>query len=50
LVKADGSVPSNRRSYYRNHWRRRQMSDHLLMWVELPIEFAGPYLTATANG
>ncbi len=50
LVKADGSVPSNRRSYYRNHWRRRQMSDHLLMWVELPIEFAGAYLTATANG
>ena len=44
LVKADGSVPSNPASYYRNHWRRRQMSDHLLMWVELPIEFADPYL------
>lgn len=49
LVKADGSRPGNPRSYYRNHWRRRQMSDHLLMWVELPIEFAEPYLQTKAG-
>jgi len=50
LVKADGSKPGNAKSYYRNHWRRRQMSDHLLMWVELPIEFAEPYLSTKAGG
>ena len=50
MFRANGSVPSNRLSYYRNHWRRRQMSDHLLMWTELPIEFADPYLAAQANG
>ncbi|MDA0661333.1 MAG: hypothetical protein O3B08_00660 [Proteobacteria bacterium] len=49
LVKADGTMPGNAKSYYRNHWRRRQMSDHLLMWAELPIEFADPYLQAKAG-
>lgn len=49
LVKADGSKPGNAKSYYRNHWRRRQMSDHLLMWVELPIEFAESYLAKKAG-
>ena len=33
-----------RRSYYRNHWRRRQMSDHLPMWLELKIDFGKNYL------
>jgi endonuclease/exonuclease/phosphatase family metal-dependent hydrolase len=33
-----------RRSYYRNHWRRRQMSDHLPMWLELKIDFGENYL------
>jgi endonuclease/exonuclease/phosphatase family metal-dependent hydrolase len=49
LVKADGTPPANPSSYYRHHWRRRQMSDHLLMWVELPIEFAEPYLEQMAE-
>jgi len=49
LVKADGTAPGNPKSYYRNHWRRRQMSDHLLMWAELPMEFADPYLKARAD-
>ncbi len=31
-------------SYYRNHWRRRQMSDHLPMWVELKIDHGETYL------
>ncbi len=33
-----------RRAYYRNHWRRRQMSDHLPMWLELKIDFGKDYL------
>ena len=33
-----------RRAYYRNHWRRRQMSDHLPMWLELKIDFGLEYL------
>ena len=33
-----------RKSYYRNHWRRRQMSDHLPMWLELKIDFGLDYL------
>ena len=35
---------NQRRSYYRNHWRRRQMSDHLPMWLELKIDFGEDYL------
>lgn len=48
LVKADGTKPADPGKYYRHHWRRRQMSDHLLMWVELPIEFGEQYLAAKA--
>ena len=33
-----------RRSYYRNHWRRRQISDHLPMWLELQIDYGENYL------
>ena len=33
-----------RRAYYRNHWRRRQMSDHLVMWLELRIDYGEQYL------
>jgi endonuclease/exonuclease/phosphatase family metal-dependent hydrolase len=49
LRKADGKPPANRLSYYRNHWRRRELSDHLILWAELPIEFAGAYLEARAD-
>ena len=33
-----------RQSYYRTHWRRRQMSDHLPMWLELKIDHGENYL------
>ena len=33
-----------RQAYYRNHWRRRQMSDHLVMWLELKIDYGEQYL------
>ena len=40
-----GNVRSEkqRRTYYRNHWRR-QMSDHLVMWLELRIDYGKEYL------
>lgn len=37
-----------RRSYFQNHWRRRQMSDHLPMWLELKIDFGPEYLKKRA--
>jgi hypothetical protein len=42
----NGNVRSEkqRRAYYRNHWRRRQMSDHLAMWLELRIDYGKEYL------
>ncbi len=46
---AEGAVPANPRSYYRNPWRRRQMSDHLVLWAELPIDFGGAYLRSRAG-
>ncbi len=49
LTRADGSVPTDKRRYYQNHWRRREMSDHLLLWAEIPIEFADPYLRKHAD-
>ena len=49
LRTSKGKVPGNKSSYYRYHWRRFEMSDHLPMWVELPIEFADPYLKAVAG-
>ena len=40
-------IPRNddqRQAYYRNHWRRQQMSDHLPMWLELKIDYGEEYL------
>jgi hypothetical protein len=45
LRKADGQVPANPLRYYRQYWRRREMSDHLLLWVQLPIDFSNTHLT-----
>lgn len=49
LRTSTGSVPSNPDAYYRNTWRRNQMSDHLVLWLELKIDFAAPYLSGLAN-
>ncbi len=43
-TKGLARTEDQRRSYYRNHWRRRQMSDHLPMWLELKIDFGENYL------
>ncbi len=43
-TKGNFRTEDQRRAYYRNHWRRRQMSDHLPMWLELKIDFGEDYL------
>ena len=42
--KGNVRTEKQRRAYYRNHWRRRQMSDHLTMWLELKIDYGEEYL------
>ena len=49
LRTAAGAVPTNPRRYYQQYWRRREMSDHLLLWVQLPIDFSNTHLTGVAN-
>jgi hypothetical protein len=44
LRTVSGRIPANVGSDYRHHWRRRQMSDHLVLWAELDIDFSGEYL------
>ena len=41
---ASGSVPADPLRYYRISWRRKEMSDHLLLWVQLPINFSHAHL------
>ncbi len=38
-----------RQRYYRIHWRRRQMSDHLPMWMEMKIDHGAEYLSHRAG-
>jgi hypothetical protein len=45
---SSGAVPAHPRSYYRQYWRRREMSDYLLLWVQLPIDFSKAYLSGLA--
>jgi len=49
LRTASGVVPSNPWRYYRQYWRRREMSDHLLLWVQLPIDFSDTHLAGVAT-
>jgi hypothetical protein len=44
LRTASGSIPADLLRYYRNSWRRKEMSDHLLLWVQLPIDFSNAHL------
>ncbi|KON32445.1 hypothetical protein AC477_03005 [miscellaneous Crenarchaeota group-1 archaeon SG8-32-1] len=35
---------SSKAIYYQTYWRTHQMSDHLLMWIELKIDYSDEYL------
>ena len=48
LRTASGAAPADPLRYYRNSWRRREMSDHLLLWVQLPIDFSNGHLNRVA--
>jgi len=52
VYDSDGNVRTEkqRRAYYRDHWRRRQMSDHLTMWLELKIDYGEQYLRKRKEG
>lgn len=47
-----GTAYTGKESYYKTFWRTHQMSDHLLMWVELQTDFGKEYLErkSTAAG
>jgi hypothetical protein len=38
------------REYYLEEWRSWQMSDHLLMWVQLKVDFTDAYLNSLKPG
>jgi endonuclease/exonuclease/phosphatase family metal-dependent hydrolase len=38
------------RAYYADKWRTWQMSDHLLMWVQLKVDFTEDYLVSLKPG
>jgi len=44
LRTASGAIPADPDRYYRVDWRRDEMSDHLVLWSELQIDFARQYL------
>jgi endonuclease/exonuclease/phosphatase family metal-dependent hydrolase len=49
LRTASGEAPLNPLRYYKQYWRRREMSDHLLLWVQLPIDFSKIHLADLAR-
>ena len=36
--------------YFRNYYRKHQLSDHNLLWCEIRTDFSGHYLDAIAAG
>jgi endonuclease/exonuclease/phosphatase family metal-dependent hydrolase len=41
---------AEKRAYYNREWITWQMSDHLLLWVELKVDFANDYLVSLMPG
>jgi hypothetical protein len=49
----EGAAPrseAEQRAYYADQWRTWQMSDHLLMWVQLKVDFTEDYLESLKPG
>lgn len=42
--KGEIRTSKSKKSYYKTYWRTHQMSDHLLMWIELEINQSHKYL------
>ncbi|WP_088348462.1 MULTISPECIES: endonuclease/exonuclease/phosphatase family protein [Rhodomicrobium] len=47
--KADDLWNGGPRGYYSDHWRSWQMSDHVLLWVGLKVDFSDHYLSAISK-
>ncbi len=45
-AKGKSRTDSQKSTYYKTYWRTHQMSDHLVMWIELGIDFGMEYLEA----
>jgi endonuclease/exonuclease/phosphatase family metal-dependent hydrolase len=43
-TKDDGKPRTDKAGYYKTYWRTHQMSDHLMKWVEIKIDFTEQYL------
>jgi exonuclease III len=48
----DGSARTRDKAmdYFRNYYRKHQLSDHNLLWCEVKTDFSGHYLDAIASG
>ncbi len=46
---ADLDDPAELAKYFRNHWRKNQLSDHRPIWFELSIDSSIEFLTAKRN-
>ncbi len=46
LTKSNGNprTEAERSAYYKTYWRTHQISDHLPMWIEIPINRSAAYL------
>lgn len=47
--KADDLWNGGPRGYYSDHWRSWQISDHLLLWVALKVDFSDHYLSTISK-
>jgi hypothetical protein len=43
-TKGEPRKAKSKKTYYKTYWRTHQMSDHLMMWVELKIDYSDEYL------
>jgi endonuclease/exonuclease/phosphatase family metal-dependent hydrolase len=48
--KGQPRTPAEQREYYNREWITWQMSDHLLLWVELRVDFTEDYLQSLRPG
>lgn len=48
--KGQPRTEAEKRAYYNREWITWQMSDHLLLWVELKVDFTNDYLNSLRPG
>ena len=48
--RGQARTEDEKRAYYNREWITWQMSDHLLLWVELKVDFTNDYLNSLRPG